>query len=547
MSQPLEPADSNAAQTMAEVTRALQADQVERATEIARDALDAGTVHPLFLLLRGNWLSNQSRFDEALRDLEEARRLAPAEPRIPNGIGECRLKDDQFAAAAKAFDEALQIWPEFPLAHYNRGFALETLGELRGAEESYQIAARLAPDYADPIARLGNLAAGNGDWRTARAYSNRALVLEPNHVKALITLARADLAERSIATAEQRLQAILSNPIYQPLDQAQALNLLGEVHHAQGQIEQAFECWTDANAKIQSHYAPRLDTKGMESAPVLVRRITEYLSVLPPQSAAESATARATTARLLFIAGFPRAGTTLLGQILGSHPGVVTLEEKFPIVDADRDFLRIPEGLDRLAAVTDAELQPYRDSYWDYVRRLGYHFRDKLVVDKLPMHTFRLPVIARLFPDAYIIFAVRDPRDVVLSAFRRLFLVHSFTLELLDLRSTALLYDAMMRLAELAQAKLPLRWLTVRNEDLVADFDEQAKRICAFAEIPWRDSMRNFAAHAKRNAIATPSSAQVIGGLSAGSVGQWRKYREQLAPVMPILEPWVRKFGYSVE
>ncbi|MBV9571845.1 MAG: sulfotransferase [Alphaproteobacteria bacterium] len=545
MSQHLETTPSDIDRTVAEVTRALQADEVERATEIARAALDAGAVHPLLLLLRGTWLSNQSRFDDALRDLEEARRLAPAEPRIPNGIGECRLKDDQFAAAAKAFDEALQLWPEFPLAHFNRGFALETLGELRGAEESYQIAARLAPNYADPIARLGNLAAGNGDWKTARAYSNRALALEPDHVKALITLARADLAERSIDSAEQRLQAILSHAGYQPLDQAQALNLLGDIRDAQGRTEEAFECWTEANAKILSHYAPRLETKGMEAAPALVARISEYFSARPRESPMDTTPASAAPTRLLFIAGFPRAGTTLLGQILGSHPDVVTLEEKFPIVDADRDFLREPGGLERLATAIDTDLQPYRDSYWDYVRRLGYHFRDKLVVDKLPMHTFRLPVIARLFPDAHIIFAVRDPRDVVLSAFRRLFLVHSFTLELLDLESTARLYDAMMRVAELAREKLALRWLTVRNEDLVANFDEQAHRICAFADIPWRESVRNFAAHARRNAIATPSSAQVIGGLSDRSVGQWRKYREQLAPVMPILEPWVRKFGYS--
>ena len=135
----------------------------------------------------------------------------------------------------------------------------------------------------------------------------------------------------------------------------------------------------------------------------------------------------------------------------------------------------------------------------------------------------------------------------MLSAFRRSFVIHAFTFELLGLESGARLYDGMMHLRELSRAKLPLAWLDIRNEDVVADFELQVQAVCRFLGLRWSASLKEFAKHALTQNIATPSSVQVRSGLSGGSVGQWRQYREQLAPVLPILEPWVEKFGYSAE
>src|SRR5436305_11985269 len=126
-----------------EVQRAIQAEQLARAIELASSGLDGGLLHPLLLHLRAHRLSDQGRYDAALQDLEQARALAPDDPRIANGIGECLVKAERFAESVNAFDQALTISPEFPLAHQNRGFALETLGEHKLAEESYRRAASL--------------------------------------------------------------------------------------------------------------------------------------------------------------------------------------------------------------------------------------------------------------------------------------------------------------------------------------------------------------------------------------------------------------------
>ncbi len=170
-----------------------------------------------------------------------------------------------------------------------------------------------------------------------------------------------------------------------------------------------------------------------------------------------------------------------------------------------------------------------------------------MFIDKQPFHTLKLPLIVKLFPAAKIVFSIRDPRDVVLSCFRRRFLMSAPNFQFLTLEGAARLYDAMMRLAEIYRAKLPLDIFELRHEDLVADFEGRVRATCDFLGLTWQDSMREFAARAKTQAITTPSSAQVMRGLNREGIGHWRHYRDQLAPILPILQPWVDRFGYPAD
>ena len=171
----------------------------------------------------------------------------------------------------------------------------------------------------------------------------------------------------------------------------------------------------------------------------------------------------------------------------------------------------------------------------------------KVALDKLPLNTMKLPLIARLFPEAKILFALRDPRDVVLSCFRQRFRMNPSMYEFLTLDGAARFYDGVMRLADLYRAKLSLDLHTHRYEDLVEDFDGQTRTICDFIGLPWRAEMRDFAATLDDRSTATPSSTQVARGLYREGVGQWRRYRDQLAPVLPVLAPWVATYGYPAD
>jgi hypothetical protein len=269
------------------------------------------------------------------------------------------------------------------------------------------------------------------------------------------------------------------------------------------------------------------------------------LDAIDPQAWAAAGEPAPAAAGHVFLLGFPRSGTTLLEQVLASHPGVEALEERETLSAAMRAFLATPQDLDRLAAATDTELRPLREAYWARVREEGARVEGKLFVDKHPLNTLKLPLIARLFPHAKVLFARRDPRDVVLSCYRRRFVMSGSAYQLLTLPGAAGYYDAAMQIAERMQPALGARAHVVRHEALIADFDGVVGSACEFLGLGWTDALRAFSARTQDRGIATPSGAQLAGGLSAEGVGQWRRYRQQMAPALPRLRPWVERFGYE--
>ena len=272
------------------------------------------------------------------------------------------------------------------------------------------------------------------------------------------------------------------------------------------------------------------------SAPTAPR---DLLTVVPPEVTHSPANGHA------FLIGFPRSGTTLLEQILAGHPRVKALEERDTLVDSVRAFMRSPADLARLGLSGDAELAPLREAYWRRVAEAGVFVNRNLFIDKHPLNGLKLPLIARLFPEARILLALRDPRDVIWSCYRRRFRMNAPMYELLSLETAAALYDAVMEITHVLIRDLELRVHRVRLERLIEDFDNEARAACAFLDLPWDEKMRDFAATARARGVATPSGAQVVRGLNSGGMGEWRRYREQLAPVLPVLAPWVERFGYE--
>ena len=244
----------------------------------------------------------------------------------------------------------------------------------------------------------------------------------------------------------------------------------------------------------------------------------------------------------VFVLGFPRSGTTLLGQILASRPGIVLLEEQPLLTRGIADFFDHPDGLLRLTRLSDGELDSYRDDFRARARSFGAG--NGRLVDQTAMNTAYLPLILRLFPRSPVVFALRDPRDVVFGCFRRRFAPNRFTLELSTLEGAARLYCEAMQLAQTCRQALGFSPLELRNEDLIADFEGQTRRLCRFTGLSWDDSIHRFHDIAPERMLSTASSQQVRRGIEARGVGHWRRYAAEMAPILPLLRPWVERFGY---
>jgi hypothetical protein len=334
-----------------------------------------------------------------------------------------------------------------------------------------------------------------------------------------------------------------------PTDRALAHGLVGDIRDRQARPVEAFAAFTASNQVLREMHAARYAGPGVETVPAMLDWLIDYFerAAKPAWTPPPAPLASRGPTQHVFLVGFPRSGTTLLENVLAARPEVATIEEKETLTEAVRDFLISPTGLDRLSAAGPADLGRYRLAYWNRVRDLGLEVNGKVVVDKLPLNTMKLPLIATLFPQAKVLFALRDPRDVVLSCYRQRFRMNASMFELLTLDGAAHLYDRVMHLAQIYRAKLTLNLHVHRYEDLVQDFDVCMRAICEFTGVRWGEDMRDFTARAGSRAIATPSSTQVARGLYAEGVGQWRAYREPLSPVLDLLRPWIDEFGYPAD
>lgn len=512
------------------------------------EALSAGVEHPVVLNLAAQAHYGLGRIEEAAALLRRARKLAPRDPHVLNSLGICEQALGRTSAALDAYTAAGRADPAMAPAHFNRGTLLKELSDIGAARLAFERAIAVDPGYADALANLAWLESEAGNAEPAREYGMRALAVEPANQLAQMALAQADLQERDLDTAAARLTSLHQDRSVSPLNRAIVLGMIGDLQDALGKSADAFHFYEAGNAALKDLNAPYFEAEGIETALQQARRLANWFADSDPKDWQEAPPARPRAAdpkAHIFLVGFPRSGTTLLENVLAAHPDVVSLEEKDCLERVAAPYLATDDGLSRLAAVSPGEAMRQRETYWSCVRAHGVEPRGRIFIDKFPLSSVQLPVIAKLFPSARILFALRDPRDVVLSCFRRRFGLNAAMYQLLTLDGAAEFYTAVMRLASIYRALLPLPQQIVRYESLVEDFEATARAACDFIGIEWTAEMFDFAARAQARGISTPSAAQVARGLNRDGQGVWRRYADQMAPVLPLLDPWARQFGYE--
>ena len=535
-------------QKLRDTVEAAQAGELPRAFALAQSALAEGLEHPFFFRMRALLREQQGLLDEAIADFQAALAGAPDDPAVLNALGLCLARTGRFGESLRALDAAIARAPGFGAALANRGWVLENLGELASARAAYERALQADPANVRALGGLAVMAARRGEAAQARAHAQAALAVAPQDAAANIALATAELGEGEAVGAETRLRGLLALPRLPAHDRAVALSLLGDALDLQDRTSEAFAAWTDANRTLRTLHQPRIEQGRIEPGAAMAERLARSFRETPPSAwrGAPKAAGAAPASTHVFLVGFPRSGTTLIGQVLAAHPQVVTLDEGEFLAEAAGSLLAPGRDIGRLADMDEAALAPYREAYWRRVRAAAPGLDGKVLVDKLPMNVLGLPLIARLFPEARVLFVRRDPRDVVLSCFRRQFVVNGANWEFLDLEGAARFYAAVMGLFELYRERLADLELRVQGyEALVDDFAGETAALCGVLGLDPDAGMARFADASRTRDIATPSAGQVARGLYADGVGQWRRYAAELEPVLPILGPWAERFGYA--
>jgi hypothetical protein len=239
--------------------------------------------------------------------------------------------------------------------------------------------------------------------------------------------------------------------------------------------------------------------------------------------------------RPVFIVGMPRSGSTLVEQILSSHPDVYGAGEVKYLARAlgqlrDR-FPSLPKYPEMVAKITPAQLDIVAKNYQQSIGQGAGSA--KRITDKLLTNYFFLGLINLLFPNAKVIHTRRDPVDTCLSGFTKLFkddMPHSY-----DLGELGRYYGKYRELMEHWEKVLPEGFLTtVVYEDVVADTEKEAKRLIEFLGLPWNDKCVEF--HKSDRPVKTASVAQVRKPIYKTSVQRWKKYGAGLQPLVNAID-----------
>jgi hypothetical protein len=176
---------------------------------------------------------------------------------------------------------------------------------------------------------------------------------------------------------------------------------------------------------------------------------------------------------------------------------------------------------------------------------LGAAAQGKLLVDKNPSPTARLPLWLRVFPELRVLIALRDPRDVVLSCYFQNIPLNTVNVNFLSWERLAKHYADLMDVWLAVRQWEGFAWIETRYEDVVADLAKEGRRVTEFLGLPWDEQQTRFYEKSRTKQLYSPTYQDVTRPVYARSVARWSAYEKHLAPILPALEPYCRTFGYA--
>jgi tetratricopeptide (TPR) repeat protein len=467
-------------------------DRLDEAAETYRRALAIEARSDKIHVHYGATLIDLGRTEEAGAAAERALALNPGNADAVNLMGRVAFEREDLPSALDCFRRALALKPDLADAYNNMGNALKELGRLEDARQAYLKALDLDPSVAGVYVNL--------------ADSMKFTPGDP-HLAAMEALA----AKSEGLSPSDRLQ----------LDFA-----IGKAYADLRDHRRAFAHWLQGNARKRAQIA-----YDEASVFALFDRIE---ALFTPELVKANAGRGDLSQAPIFVLGMPRSGTTLVEQILASHPRVhgagelkILNDVLAAVKDVDGKTIPYPEFV---AGLDPQAVRQIGARYVAQLKRLAPEAAR--VTDKMPANFFFVGLIHLALPNARVIHTVRDPVDTCVSCFSKLFTAEqSHTYDLAELGRYYRRYERLM--AHWRRVLPAASFLDVRYEEVVADIEGAARRVLSYCDLPWDD--RCLAFHETDRPVRTASATQVRQPIYRSAVGRSRVYEEFLGPLLAAL------------
>jgi tetratricopeptide (TPR) repeat protein len=508
---------------LAVVCRALG--ETEAAVGHYRKALELNPNEPVFFGNLGHALRRLKQTDEAIDCYRRAVALAPGETSLAVNLGLALGEAKRYAESLAVLREAVAVSPELAGAHLALGNALAGLERYEEAIAAYRQAAALDPTNPGSHHNMGTALQNLGRMEEAAEAYRCALAVRPDFTASLRQLA----SMRSHAPGAEEaaeLEKLLWDDALPEESRVELYMALASTYDTRGDFDKAWERLQAGNQIIHRKlgYDPEGNTR-------FVDRIIDTFS---KGFFAERRSWGNPSELPVFIVGMPRSGTTLVEQIICSHPQVYgagelrRMHELSSALPAQlKRRLPYPEVARHLDRSTTGELA---QEYLDHLLSLS---PDAVrITDKMPFNYRLIGLISLCFPNARVINCRRDPLDICLSCYFAKFReALDFAYNLVDLGRYYRDYE---RLMAHWRDTVRLRWLDMSYEELVAHQEEKSRELVAFCGLEWDARCLNY--HETERAVLTASNWQVRQPIYRSSVARWQHYEKFLGPLIETLD-----------
>lgn len=503
---------------------------VREAEQIYRDVLlkDPANVDAIRLLAGIAMRAKQWGDAETL--LERALELAPDFEQAWHDLGLARQEQDKTAEAIAAFERCIQLKPARPNGYVSIGTVKAMIGEHDDAMAMFEQALERDANNFGALSGLGHVLKTIGRQEEAIERYRECVRHNPDHGETWWSMANLKTFSFDDAEIEQMQQRAARETLMEE-QRANFYFALGKAFEDKKDYDKAYEYYDlgNRNRRARESYDP-VQTVDLHD---------QFIEVFNKDFVAERAGKGCDSNAPILIVGLPRSGSTLIEQILSSHPDVEGTHE---LPDLGRVARSI--GLQRedrqsyprvMPLLSDEEFLHLGE---EYLRRTERHRQTERprFTDKLPNNFVHIGFLSLILPNAKIINARRHPLDSCLGSYKQLFARgQPFTYDPFELAEFYLEYQ---RLMDHWHAVLPGKVLDVQYEDVVDDLETQVRRILEYCELPWDDRCLRF--YETERAVKTASSEQVRQPIYSSARHKWRQYEQHLGPMIEVLEPLLR-------
>jgi len=554
----------------------LKKKNIKAAVELFEKILETDPNHLQSNFILGTICAQSKKFEKAHKLLNKVIQIKPFFLEAHNNLGLLHMELQQLEKAKKCFETVVKINPNYSDAYNNLGMTLINLGKKDEAKKNLEKSIEINKNNFQAHLNLGLLYRSSEKTELAEKLIIESIEINPKFLAAHINLMQLyeklnedEKLNESINNAEINFKKIpiiklyKGKLLYKKEKFTEAINNLKNINFESSYLileetrcstlaksydqlnknEDAFQYFKKSNEINFKIYGDKYNKNNFLNLINARKKFFNNLVIKkwPP------AKTRNKKKDPVFLVGFPRSGTTLLDTILRSHSSIKVTEE-LPILE--NIIIKLNKNtngdFNKLKNINENLLIELRDCYYkNRTKIIKEDDNNKIYIDKMPLNIIYIGEILRIFPNSKFILALRHPCDCVLSSFMQSFKLNDAMANFLSLEDSANLYGNVMELWIKYLKSFSINFHSVKYENIVFDFERTVRSVLEFLDLPWSENVLNFQNTAiNRGLIHTPSYNQVVKPIYNKSVGRWKIYEKNMSGIVPVLNPWIKKFNY---